>query len=118
MIHYDGSFISDSQPAAYGVVVVNHHGQVCDGRAEDLLCSTPIEAGTKALLEGVKLAQEYGSECTVQSDCQVLVKALDNDRSRWPWRCAAWIGSIVSILQTNPLIKIKEVLRTLNVRAD
>ncbi|CAL1397336.1 unnamed protein product [Linum trigynum] len=118
MIHCDGSFISDSQPAAYGVVVVNHHGQVCDGRAENLLCSTPIEAETKALLEGVKLAQEYGSECTVHSDCQVLVKAVDNDRSRWPWRCAAWISSIVSILRSNPLIKIKEVSRTLNVRAD
>ncbi|CAL1414229.1 unnamed protein product [Linum trigynum] len=66
VIHYDGSFINDSQPSAYGVVVVIHHGQVCDGRVENLLCSTPIEAETKALLEGVKLAQEYGSECTVQ----------------------------------------------------
>ncbi|CAL1378210.1 unnamed protein product [Linum trigynum] len=80
-IHYDVSFLSDSQPAACGVVVVNHDGQVCDGRAEDLLCSTPIEAETKALLEGVKLAQEYGSECTVQFDCQVLVKALNHDHS-------------------------------------
>ncbi|CAL1371697.1 unnamed protein product [Linum trigynum] len=118
VIHCDGSFISDSQSAAYGVVVVNHHGQVCNGRAENLLCSTPIEAETKALLEGVKLAQEYGSECTVQSDYQVLVKPLDNDSSRCPWRCAAWIGSIVSILRTNLLIKIKEVPKTLNVRAD
>ncbi|CAL1404182.1 unnamed protein product [Linum trigynum] len=118
MIHCDGSFISDSQPAAYGVVVVNHHGQVCDGRAENLLCSTPIEAETKALLEGVKLAQEYGTECTIQSDCQVLVKALKLNQSRWPWRCTSWIGSIVSILRTNPLIQVKDVPRALNVRAD
>ncbi|CAL1398685.1 unnamed protein product [Linum trigynum] len=118
VIHCDGSFLSDSQTAAYGVVVVNHHGQVCDGRAETLLCSTPIEAEAKALLEGLKLAQEYGSECTVQSDCQMLVNALNHNQSRWPWRCAAWINSMVTILRANPNINVKEVPRALNVRAD
>ncbi|CAL1376403.1 unnamed protein product [Linum trigynum] len=117
-IHCDGSFISKSQPAAYGVVAVNHHGQVCDGGAETLLCSTPIEAEARALLKGLKLAQEYGSECIVQSDCQVLVKDLGKGKSRWPWRCAAWMGSMINILGSNPTIKVKEVPRAMNVRAD
>ncbi|CAL1408646.1 unnamed protein product [Linum trigynum] len=118
VIHCDGSFLNDSQPAAYGVVVINHHGQVCDGRADTLLCSTPFEAETKALLEGLKLAQEYGTECVVQSDCQTLVKALNQDSRSWPWRGAAWIGTMVSILRANPQIKVKAVARKFNVRAD
>ncbi|CAL1404087.1 unnamed protein product [Linum trigynum] len=118
VIQCDGSFFSDPQSAAYGVVVVNHHGQVSDGRAENILCSTPMEAEAKALLEGIKLAQEYGSVCTVQSDCQMLVKALNHNQSRWPWRCAAWIRTMVNILRNNPAISVEEVPRALNVRAD
>ncbi|CAL1375471.1 unnamed protein product [Linum trigynum] len=118
MIHCDGSFISDSQPATYGVVTSNHHGQVSDGRAETFLCSTPIEAEAKAHLEGIKLAQEYGTECTVFSDCQDLVKALEKDYSGWPWRCAAGIGLMINILRNNPFIKVNQVPRALNVRAD
>ncbi|CAL1383908.1 unnamed protein product [Linum trigynum] len=118
VIHCDGSFISDSQPAAYGVVVINHHGQVCDGRADILLCSTPFEAEAKALLEGLKLAQEYGGECIVQSDCLNLVQALRQDKAGWPWRGAAWMGSMKSILQASNRIEVRFVHRKFNARAD
>ncbi|CAL1376192.1 unnamed protein product [Linum trigynum] len=31
-IHYDGSFINNSQEAAFGVVIINNHGQVTNGK--------------------------------------------------------------------------------------
>ncbi|CAL1355289.1 unnamed protein product [Linum trigynum] len=55
-IHCDGSFLNDSQKAAYGVIVVDDHGDICDGRAATLVCSAPLEVEAKTLLEALLLA--------------------------------------------------------------
>ncbi|CAL1412631.1 unnamed protein product [Linum trigynum] len=75
-VQCDGSFFDDSQEAAYGVVVSNNHGQVCDGKAENLHCFSPLEAEAKALLEGCRLAASLRSPCLVRSDCLPLVRAI------------------------------------------
>ncbi|CAL1399515.1 unnamed protein product [Linum trigynum] len=55
-IHCDGSFRSESQVAAYGVIIKNPHEQVVDGCAGTFFCSSAIVAEAKALLTAVIVA--------------------------------------------------------------
>ncbi|CAL1393718.1 unnamed protein product [Linum trigynum] len=117
-VHCDGSFFDDSQKAAYGVVVSNSHGQVCDGKAESVHCFSPIEAEALALLEGSRLAASLTTPCLVKSDCLQLVHAIDWHPRTWPWRAAARLGLIKLILDSNPQIKIQHIGRKFNSKAN
>ncbi|CAL1394709.1 unnamed protein product [Linum trigynum] len=117
-IHCDGSFFSDPQEAAYGVVVLNSHGQVCDGKAEILHCFPPLEAEAKALLVGYRLATDLHSPGLVCSDCLPLVKAMQDHPRKWPWRAAAWISTIKQMMDSNPLIRVSHIGRKSNVKAN
>ncbi|CAN1255029.1 Putative ribonuclease H protein At1g65750 [Linum perenne] len=68
VIHCDGSFLKDSQEAAYGVVVSNSHGQVCDGRSGTFLCSSAMMAEAKAILEAINLAASRQVSTLILSD--------------------------------------------------
>ncbi|CAL1354179.1 unnamed protein product [Linum trigynum] len=117
-IHCDGSFLHDSQETAYGVVVTNRHGQVCNGKAEILQCFSPLEAEAKTLLEGTRLTDSIGGTCLIRSDCFDLVKATKEHSKEWPWRAAAWIGLIKQMCGANPRIRIEFLSRKLNTKAD
>ncbi|CAL1379057.1 unnamed protein product [Linum trigynum] len=117
-VHCDGSFLHDSQEAAYGVVIMNDHGQVVDGKAEPLHCFSPIEAEAKALLEGTLAAVELNAPCRVRSDCLVLVKALQGLPRLWPWRAAASLGRILNLTSVCPNIRIEWINRKRNSKAD
>ncbi|CAL1404226.1 unnamed protein product [Linum trigynum] len=91
-VHCDGSFFDDSQKAAYGVIVSNSHGQVCDGKAESLHCFSPIEAEALALLEASRVAASLTAPCLVMSDCLKLVLAIERPPRTWPWRARqGWV---------------------------
>ncbi|CAL1371095.1 unnamed protein product [Linum trigynum] len=66
VIHCDGLFLHDSQKATYGIVVFDSHGDICDGKADTILCSSPIEAEAKALLEAVRYAQDKATPCLIR----------------------------------------------------
>ncbi|CAL1403932.1 unnamed protein product [Linum trigynum] len=117
-IHCDGSCFSDSQEAAYGVVVTNSHGQVCDGRAESLHCFSPLEAEAKALWEGARLAVTLSASCLILTDCLSLIKALANPMDLWPWRAAGWINRIKNLSINHPTIRFDFINRRRNSKAN
>ncbi|CAL1375417.1 unnamed protein product [Linum trigynum] len=88
-IHCDGAFVSESQVAAYGVVVRNHHGQVIDGKAGTLFCSSSIVAEAKALLIAMRMAQDSGLPTVIFSDCLVIINILLGRSRSWPWQVKA-----------------------------
>ncbi|CAL1409522.1 unnamed protein product [Linum trigynum] len=79
VMYCDGSFVSDSSLAAYGITIVNSHGQVYDDKVETFLCSHPIKAEALGLLNAILLAVHDGITTCIRADCQVLSLALNQD---------------------------------------
>ncbi|CAL1397824.1 unnamed protein product [Linum trigynum] len=105
-LHCDGSFDYESQEAAIGVVITNSIGQICDGRARKVICSSPIEAEACAMYEACRLAADDTIPSTVLSDSKILVDALNDDPAKWPWRCYALLSSIKVVLQCSCWINV------------
>ncbi|CAI0464219.1 unnamed protein product, partial [Linum tenue] len=82
------------------------------------LCSSPLEAEAKALLEALSLACHLSVPCWIRSDCLPLVLALSAPHESWPWRISAWLGIMVDLLARHPSIKVSFFRRKLNARAD
>ncbi|CAN1140139.1 Putative ribonuclease H protein At1g65750 [Linum perenne] len=93
-IHCDGSFLHDSQKAAYGMVISNSAGQIVDGKAGTFFCDSPRVSEAKALLEATKMAKSINSNglFIIFSDCQELVSAINGPKHRWPWECYGFLG--------------------------
>ncbi|CAL1352861.1 unnamed protein product [Linum trigynum] len=117
-VHCDSSFFDEPQKAAYGVIVSNSHGQVCDGKAELVHRFSPIEAEAMALLEASRMAASLSPPCLVKTDCLQLVQAMERPPRTWPWRAAARIGMIKLVLDSNPQIIVRHFCRKLNSKAD
>ncbi|CAN1181362.1 hypothetical protein LINPERHAP2_LOCUS35339, partial [Linum perenne] len=118
VIHCNGSFEKDSLKAAYGVVMTNNHGQVCDGRSGTFFCSSPIVAEAKAILEAVILASERHVSTMVLSDCLTLVNVLNDSLTQRPWECAALLSQIFQKLSDCPWIMISFTPRKSNCKSD
>ncbi|CAN1797742.1 hypothetical protein LINPERHAP1_LOCUS21403 [Linum perenne] len=117
-VHCDGSFLEGPQKAAYGVVVTNSMGHICDGRAGNFVCSSPIVSEAKALLEAVSYAARSPLQCMVFSDCLTLVNCLNSHSFRWPWDCYGLIARIRKVLETSPSTIVQFTLRKLNWTAE
>ncbi|CAL1384016.1 unnamed protein product [Linum trigynum] len=118
LMYCDGSFVSDSSLAAYGITIANAHGQVYDGKADSFLCSHPIQAEAFGLLNAILIAAHDTEPTCIRTDCQVLTLALRQDPSLWPWQCRATIARMVSVIHSAPWIKVEFVPRRLNSLAD
>ncbi|CAN1127097.1 hypothetical protein LINPERHAP2_LOCUS3813 [Linum perenne] len=118
VIHCDGSFHKDSQEAAYGVVVSNSHGQVCDGRSGTFFCSSALAAEAKAIKEAISLASTRQVSTVVFSDSLTLVDVLNKTTNPWPWDCSAYIAHMVQNLARCPWIKVGFTPRSHNTKAD
>ncbi|CAN1266793.1 hypothetical protein LINPERPRIM_LOCUS12662 [Linum perenne] len=118
VIHCDGSFVNTVQKAAYGVTLSNTAGQITDGRAGTLYCSSPIVAEAAAIHEAAKMAKDYPGNVKILSDCLQLVIAINGNRQRWPWQCYSHLGGIAAILQDRSDIEIKFTPRRSNSKAD
>ncbi|CAN1174006.1 hypothetical protein LINPERHAP2_LOCUS31024 [Linum perenne] len=114
----DGSFITESTAAGYGVVVINAHGHVIDGVAGTLLCSSSIVAEAKAILVAIQAAVSYDGPSVIKSDCLNLVSALRDFRIAWPWECATWLFLMRQTLEENPRISVSFIPRRINRAAD
>ncbi|CAL1407223.1 unnamed protein product [Linum trigynum] len=68
VLHCDGSFVSHAQMAAYGIAIANSHSQVIDGKAERLICSSPLQAKAVAILNAVILAAQDPVPTGIRSD--------------------------------------------------
>ncbi|CAN1815382.1 hypothetical protein LINPERHAP1_LOCUS27430, partial [Linum perenne] len=117
-VYCDGSFLEDPQKAGFGVILMNTGGQICDGRAGTLVCSSPIVSEARALLEAVSLARLSPVRCTVFSDCLTLVNCVSSPSCRWPWECYGLLASIMSVIRTSPTIQVRFTPRRNNMLAD
>ncbi|CAN1157596.1 Putative ribonuclease H protein At1g65750 [Linum perenne] len=118
VIHCDGSFVKDSLRAAYGVVMTNSHGQVCDGRSGTFFCSSPIVAEAKAINEAISLAASRQVTTVIRSDCLSLINILNKHQVKWPWECSALIAVMVQSLATCPWVTVEFTPRSDNCLAD
>ncbi|CAL1384232.1 unnamed protein product [Linum trigynum] len=114
VVHYDGSFSSVLQVAAYGITIADSHGQVYDGEAETLFCSYMIQAEAVALLNAVVLAAQVSCPTCVKSDCEVLATALKKPPDLWPWQCRATLARVIDILHYATWITVEFTLRCFN----
>ncbi|CAN1312478.1 hypothetical protein LINPERPRIM_LOCUS28651 [Linum perenne] len=100
------------------LVIVNTSGNICDGRAGTMICSSPIVAEARAMLEAVALASTYPASSTVFSDCLNLVSCLKGPPCLWPWECYGLLDRITSALRASPNTKVPFIQRKHNNLAD
>ncbi|CAN1759680.1 hypothetical protein LINPERHAP1_LOCUS7234 [Linum perenne] len=117
-IHCDGSFLHDSQKAAYGIILSNSHGQIFDGRAETIFCSSPMVSEAHAILQASRLAMTLPTQVTIYSDCLCMINAVHAPKHQWPWECYGLLGNISAIKIVHPNIKFKFISRNRNKRAN
>ncbi|CAL1410643.1 unnamed protein product [Linum trigynum] len=117
-VYCDGSFRSESQVAAYGVIITNPHGQVVDGSAGTFFCSSAIVAEAKALLIAVRMAASLHGPASIFSDCKVLVDIIQDPQKVGPWQVRAWIQRIRFLLQTHIGLSLFFTPRSTNKSAD
>ncbi|CAN1761143.1 hypothetical protein LINPERHAP1_LOCUS32523 [Linum perenne] len=117
-VYCDGSFLEGPQKAAYGVVILNTLGHVCDGRAGRVLCSSPMAAEARALLEAVSMVNRTPVPCTIYSDCLNLVNCLIGQIKSGPWECFGLLARISTILTDSPNIQVCFTPRKHNKIAD
>ncbi|CAN1794536.1 hypothetical protein LINPERHAP1_LOCUS20329 [Linum perenne] len=117
-VYCDGSFQNDPHQAAYGIIIMNAEGQVCDGRAGRFFCSSPIVSEARALLEAVTFAALSGARCIIFSDCLTLVASIKALKCKWPWECYGLLGRITDILSSSPSTTVRFIPRKENVLAD
>jgi len=73
----DGGARGNPGPAAYGYVLEAEDGTVLDARGEAIGVATNNVAEYRALVEGLRRAEELGiDELTVVSDSELLVKQM------------------------------------------
>ncbi|CAN1144667.1 hypothetical protein LINPERHAP2_LOCUS14229, partial [Linum perenne] len=118
VIHCDGSFLNDSQPAAFSVVMTNIFGDISGVSNGFVSCSSPLVAEAHALKEAVSLAMSCACISRIFSDCKILTRALDGSSPSWPWEQAALFGSLKTFLTTNPRLSIFFTPRTNSKMAD
>ncbi|CAN1800846.1 hypothetical protein LINPERHAP1_LOCUS22713 [Linum perenne] len=117
-VYCNGSFQDGPHQAAYGVVIMNTEGIVCDGRASLFMCSSPTVSEAKAFLEAMTFACNSQCSCTIFSDCLTLVNSVKAQKHRWPWECYGLIGRITDIFGSSPNISIRFLPRKENIFAD
>ncbi|CAN1229401.1 Putative ribonuclease H protein At1g65750 [Linum grandiflorum] len=118
VIHCDGSFLHDSQTAAYGFTVSNVHGTVYDGKVGQAFVTSPVAAEAVAIFEAIEYAKHHEGQSTIFSDCLVLVDILKDGAKPWPWDCSSTIAHIRRALLIHLQIKIRFTPRSSNGRAD
>ncbi|CAN1181562.1 hypothetical protein LINPERHAP2_LOCUS35466 [Linum perenne] len=118
MVYCDGSFQSISQMAAFGVVVINSDGFVCDGRSGLFPSASPIASEARAILEATLFAASSPLHCVIHSDCLNVLNHIRGPKSRWPWECYGTLGAISRVLRTCPHVTFKFIRRNLNCLAD
>jgi hypothetical protein len=84
---HNAGFCRDTRAASAGLVVRDHTGLVLLTAWKALRrCGSPEEAEAEACLQGIRLVEERIKQPTVmESDCQLLVKAVESrssDRSQ------------------------------------
>ncbi|CAN0902658.1 hypothetical protein LINGRAHAP2_LOCUS22097 [Linum grandiflorum] len=96
VIHFDGSFVNDSNKAFFGVIVSNPAGQVIDGKVSMFYCSSSVVSEARALLEGLSYATGTHAPCHILSDCKTLVDVVHGPANRVvvdSWSCYGILGS-------------------------
>ncbi|CAN1280268.1 hypothetical protein LINPERPRIM_LOCUS17372 [Linum perenne] len=119
-IHCDGSFLHDSQKAAYGVIISNSVGVVLDGKAGIFYCNSPIVSEAKAILVATEFAcaRSNNDSVVILSDCQELISALNGPKHRWPWECFGYLGRVSALASLRPNLFFQFIPRKDNVKAD
>ncbi|CAL1377137.1 unnamed protein product [Linum trigynum] len=112
-INCDGSFDHGSQEAAFGIVITDSQGHICDGKAGKVICSSPIEVKALSLVEACRFAASDNTPTVIFTDCKSLV-----DESMWPWRCFGLLSHIKTILRQCHWIHLSFTHRRFNLCAD
>ncbi|CAN1764786.1 hypothetical protein LINPERHAP1_LOCUS9412 [Linum perenne] len=118
MVYCDGSFQSRSQMAAFGIVITNSDGIVCDGRSGRFASTSPIASEAHALLEATLYAASSPIPCVIHSDCLSLINCIRGPQHRWPWECYGTLGHLTKVLHTCSHVSFKFIRRNLNTLAD
>ncbi|CAN1143250.1 hypothetical protein LINPERHAP2_LOCUS13510 [Linum perenne] len=117
-VHCDASFGTASQLAAFGIVITNSDGLVCDGRSGLFHCYSPTAAEAQAVLEAVRYASASPLNCSIFTDCKEIVSLLNGPQHRWPWECYGSLGNTLTLLRQAPNISLHFTPRALNAQAD
>ncbi|CAN1840928.1 hypothetical protein LINPERHAP1_LOCUS36281 [Linum perenne] len=117
-VYCDGSFLNETQTAAFGLVITNTDGQICDGRSGRFMSTSLIASEARAILEAAIYATRSPRDCCILSDCKTLIDCLYEPESCWPWDCYGTIGCISRIIQSHPSISFHFIRRRFNSQAD
>ncbi|CAN1830600.1 hypothetical protein LINPERHAP1_LOCUS32912 [Linum perenne] len=117
-VYCDGSFLNETQTAAFGLVITNADGQICDGRSGRFMSTSPIASEARAILEAVIYATTSPLNCCILSDCKTLIDCLFEPERCWPWDCYGTLGCISRIIKSHPSISFLFIRRRLNSQAD
>ncbi|CAN0907807.1 hypothetical protein LINGRAHAP2_LOCUS24999 [Linum grandiflorum] len=77
-----------------------------------MFCKEPIVVEAWALLVAVRLATILVGSINTFSDCKLLVQALSDPSTSWPWSCAPLLPEIVDVLHAKPSVSITHCHRS------
>ncbi|CAN1186708.1 hypothetical protein LINPERPRIM_LOCUS10989 [Linum perenne] len=107
-----------TQTTAFGLVITNTEGQICDGRSGLFMSSSPIATEARALLEVALYATSTPLNYNIFSDYKILIDCLAGPKRCWPWDYYGILGNISRIMRSHPSIYFHFIRRRFNYQAD
>lgn len=115
----DGAFRGFNMPAGIGNVVRDWEGKVIDGFHDTIFSCSPLWVEACALLRACSMAGSLDARHVIfESDCKVLVDAINTKSEGVDWRCDALIGDISAIVRSKSNWKVTWIPRLANLAAD
>lgn len=94
-LNIDASFSSNT--GACAAVARNSEAKFKGGGTCSHNCLTPLEAETKTILLAMDLAEKKAwSKIVIESDAEIVIKVLNNEKLSYPWRIRQMVLQIRS----------------------
>ena len=119
VVHVDGGARGNPGPAAIGVVVSSHDGEVLDELAEPIGVATNNVAEYRALLRGLERARALGArEVEIVNDSELVARQVNGVYKVKHPAMKPLHAEVTAALRTFDRWRIRSVPRAQNARAD
>ncbi|XP_039166604.1 uncharacterized protein LOC120292470 [Eucalyptus grandis] len=119
-INIDGAFTPASFEGSVASITRDHYGRIVDGFTSRVNASLALQTETQALnltLRNLLQKGQATQPLTLESDCQILVDAVNNLCST-PWEIRALLNEVATLIPAIPNLRITYCRREANEAAN